>query len=335
MEENKHDIESEEISGDYVVKKNKKLNIFALVVCLIISATIWLYVMNTENSQYEKTYSEIPVLIEGDTVLEKLHDMSIISGYNSYVNVTVKGNKSDIDELALSDFIAYASVEDITTAGRHSVTVSVEPIKDVTFTNISGITIYVDKNVTTEFEIETDIGYSIANNYSFEYKSLIETVSVTGPAEVVDTIKHALVKYDLGTVTTSLKFKSSIELYDENYKLIENPYIVKNVNEAEVKVDITTNSEIPLSTVYTASDTDMYIYTVTILPETLIIYGDPIYVNKVANLEIELGDITAKTSGQVETSSVVIPTNTILRDGQTEIIRYTVEKTLKTPVVQP
>ncbi len=334
MKETNTEIQIENTKDDYVVKKDKKLNVVALIFCLIISLSIWLYVMNTENSQYERTFAEIPVLIEGDIDLYKTQDMSIISGYNSLVNVTVKGNKSVIDNLTTADFLAYASVEDLDIAGRHSVIVSVEPIKDVSFTNISGITIYIDKNVTAELDIDIDARYSIANFYNFEPTTNTKTISITGPQKVIDTVKHAIVRYDLGTVITSLKFKSTVELYDENFKLIENPYITKGVNEIEVIVDVTTETSIPIEADFTADDTETYNYTIKFTPSTLKIFGDPIFVEKVVSLKISLGNITGITSGQLEISKIVIPDNVILQDGQGEMIGYTVEKTQKTPTTQ-
>ena len=34
--------------GDYVVKKSKKNNVFAFIVCVLIALTIWIYTKNTE-----------------------------------------------------------------------------------------------------------------------------------------------------------------------------------------------------------------------------------------------------------------------------------------------
>jgi len=334
MKENKTEIVNEEQNDDYVIKKNKKLNILAIIFCLIVSLSIWLYVMNTENSQYEKTFTEIPVLIEGDNALEKMHNMSIISGYNSLVNVTVKGNKSVIDNLNPSDFRAYASVEELSVAGRHSVTVSVEPIKDVAFTNVSGITVYVDENITKELEIEIKPSYSIANTYSLDVSSISDKVEITGPRQVIETVMHATVEYDIGVVTKSLKFISDIKLYDENNKQIDNPYVTKSIGEIEVNVDVTTELSVILEPIFTANDTDIYTYSIKFTPKTLEIYGDPVYVEKVISIKINLGDISYKNSGEIELSGVSIPSNVFSKEGQNEIIEYTVERIPKTPDTQ-
>ena len=35
--------------GSYVVKKNRKLNIFAFILCLLVALLIWIYATNLEN----------------------------------------------------------------------------------------------------------------------------------------------------------------------------------------------------------------------------------------------------------------------------------------------
>ncbi len=39
--------------GSYVTKKNKKFNIFAFILCLLVAFVIWLYASNHENDKEE------------------------------------------------------------------------------------------------------------------------------------------------------------------------------------------------------------------------------------------------------------------------------------------
>ncbi len=47
--------------GSYVVKKNRKMNIFAFIFCLLIATAIWLYATNTEKrlEAEEQTESQL------------------------------------------------------------------------------------------------------------------------------------------------------------------------------------------------------------------------------------------------------------------------------------
>ena len=44
--------------GTYVVKKNRKMNIVAFILCVLIAAIIWLYATNTEDKEREEERTE-------------------------------------------------------------------------------------------------------------------------------------------------------------------------------------------------------------------------------------------------------------------------------------
>ncbi len=46
-----------EDDGSYVVKKSRKLNVVAFVVCFLIALVIWIYATNTENKDKTETQS--------------------------------------------------------------------------------------------------------------------------------------------------------------------------------------------------------------------------------------------------------------------------------------
>ena len=50
-----------EDDGSYVVKKSRKLNIFAFVVCFLIALVIWIYATNTEDKNKTETQSSSTV----------------------------------------------------------------------------------------------------------------------------------------------------------------------------------------------------------------------------------------------------------------------------------
>ena len=55
--------------GSYVVKNDRKLNIFAFILCVFASFFVWIYVMNTQNSDYTKTFSISVEVINEDDLL--------------------------------------------------------------------------------------------------------------------------------------------------------------------------------------------------------------------------------------------------------------------------
>ena len=53
LKENKS-VEYVSDDGSYVVKKSKKSNIFAFILCVIIAFIIWLYAVSVENHEQKK-----------------------------------------------------------------------------------------------------------------------------------------------------------------------------------------------------------------------------------------------------------------------------------------
>ena len=54
MKKNKNKNEVLEEDSSYVVKKSKKVNIFAFILCVIAAFFIWVYAMNAQNNNYTK-----------------------------------------------------------------------------------------------------------------------------------------------------------------------------------------------------------------------------------------------------------------------------------------
>ena len=67
------------------------LQIIARIVCLILAFSIWLYVIDNDSDDYEKTFTLIPVEVEGSETLAELNKMSVINLEESAVSVTVRG----------------------------------------------------------------------------------------------------------------------------------------------------------------------------------------------------------------------------------------------------
>ena len=62
--------ESSSNGGNYVAKKNGKLNIFAFILCLLIAFVIWLYASNLED------------ITKADLAASKEHTEAVVEGCN-------------------------------------------------------------------------------------------------------------------------------------------------------------------------------------------------------------------------------------------------------------
>ncbi|MBO5415795.1 MAG: hypothetical protein J6A83_04120 [Clostridia bacterium] len=232
------DMQQEQMSvegGAYVIKKNKKLNILAFILCLLASFFIWVYVMNTQNSNYTKTFSIAIEVINEDKLLEE-RGLSVFGVPEFPVSVTIQGKKSDVQKFSEQDFRAYIDVSTLKEAGSASVSVAVEtPTTAVSVMEVSPktINIHVDSLETVSVPIyahpHEGIGFEIND---------ITHVEISGPKAYVEAIHEAIVEiphsddYSEGETVIS----SDIKIYDKNKKQLSSLYMEFGVESVSVKV---------------------------------------------------------------------------------------------------
>ena len=57
-------VAAEHDDGTYIVKRSKKSNVFAFIVCVLIAFVIWAYAESTENKQSDDAQSETTAVTE-------------------------------------------------------------------------------------------------------------------------------------------------------------------------------------------------------------------------------------------------------------------------------
>ena len=82
------------------MQKNK---IVSMLLSLAIAMGLWLYVITTVSPGWEETIYDIPVVFEGETVLNNERNLMITSDRTVTVNLKVSGNRSDLVKLNKSN----------------------------------------------------------------------------------------------------------------------------------------------------------------------------------------------------------------------------------------
>ena len=331
------DNEKKDVREEALTPKKRKvraIDFVMIAVCFLAACFIWLYVTGIENGEYEYTFSDVVVNVDGASSLLHEQGLSLVTEQEYKVNITVKGNRREIMKYASEDFFAHIDVDSINSAGKHSLSIITEtPAKNITIvsTSPSVLNILVDETATKQVPIQTALHYNIADYITLHDPiPEVDTIEVMGPKSKIEQISYARVEYDLGTVTTSTNFKAPITLCDDLGVEIVSQYIKASMNEITVKVKVTATAAIMLTPEYTASDGDAYDYKVTFAPESLTLVGDPAVISKLEKLTVKIGNITSLKNGAVGVHQVVLPDDVSLADGEeTATISFTVEKTPK------
>lgn len=322
-----------EFDGRHTNKKRKlrAVDIIAYLICLVISFGIWVYVVTLENENYEYTFEHVEVQLDGVNELKNDRDLSIISGYDHKVSITVSGSRREILQYTAEDIFAHVDLGGITDADRYYLDIAVDLPDNIKFVSSepSKINVFVDETTTTTVDLKINLLYNVAADLTIhEPEPSIDKITVTGPKTVLDTISNAQITYDLGTVTTSVNFNSAIVLVDADGNEIGNPYIKTDVVDVMVKVPVTMEKTLPFVALYTATDTDRFTYTVAFEPESAKVSGDPKTVSEMTAIQVNLDNITNSRGGSVTTANnLVLPENVKLLDKGIKTVAYSVNKT--------
>lgn len=264
-------------------KRGTKADRWAMAVCLVMSVTVWLFVMSTDDPGFEKQLTGVEVNIEGSSVLSG-GNMSIINGYGNNVNVTLKGKRGDIGSLSAEDLHMYVDVSGIIEPGRYTLPVLLDLPKNSTLISIepSNIAVNVDVNSSTMIDVKVGLDYSMDASYSISETVLSkESVLVSGPKSVLDTVKYAGVNFNVGRIDKSLTLVGAVQLFDEYGNVISNPYVKSNVSEITVLIKVTTTKSVPLVAKISNNYSIM-----EFKPSTITVEGDPIVLNDISEISV-------------------------------------------------
>ena len=230
--------------------RKKGHNIFPKVVSVVLAFILWFYVMNVESPINEKVFRGVPI----EVILPTASELSVYSGYNATVDITVSGKRSDLNSLSIDDFHASVDASGYTQANKYSMPVSVEVPGNVTFVDksISALSVYLDIRATADIPVQikhTD--YTIAKGLELggdnEIEMSVNTIPVNGPKSVVETIETALVEISYGyEITSSVEASGSVQLIDKNGETVANPYVTTAVDNVNVTVPVFMTKSIDL-----------------------------------------------------------------------------------------
>lgn len=266
--------------------KGFRRDLVILIFSFLIAMSIWVFVKGTEDGEYEKTISLIPVQIVGANELEYNSNMSVISGYDNTVNVVLKGKRSDVNKYNASDIYAYVDVSKIDNSDRQMLTVTIDPLPNITITTISpsAIAVYADVIGSKEVDVVVKPYYTIDGAYFIDNDKItksIDTVVVTGPMSVLETVDSAVAETNIGKLTGSVKSTTSVYLVDNKGGKIQNPYLKVNQDMVEINIPVYLKKYITLTYEYDEKMFEGYDVNIELEFENVYVIGE---VLKVSNL---------------------------------------------------
>ncbi len=224
-----------------MLKKLTK-NIGLKLASLLIAFVLWLIVVNYADPVGSTTYSGVRVeLLNGDKLLEKGKVYEVINNTN-VIDVEIRASRSVLETLSYENIRAVADMEELSYLNNVKIQVYTNKSNDqldsiwqsrdqleLSVENLKEIPMTVNIAATGE-PAEGYVMGNISQNQN--------SVRVSGPESVVNTIAKAECSVSVAGRTSDLSTSADINLYDKDGNIVKHDNLKTNITTINVGVEI-------------------------------------------------------------------------------------------------
>lgn len=302
--------------------KNNK--IYSVILSVVIAFGLWSYVVNNVSEQADWTFYNIPVIREGEAVLNERNLM--VTGMSAKtVSLHLSGARDDLNRIDSSNTSVKVDLSAIQEPGQ-DIPLNYKPSYPsdvgsnafvVSDRNPAQILVSVDYRRTLEIPVQIKWTGTRSENYIYDTENSVldyPNITISGPAAVADMIHHAEIEVDLTGKVESISESFRYTLCDAEGNPVDAKQITTNVEEVRLSTQIQRIKEIKLKVdvVYGGGATGVNT-TVKVEPATIRVSGGEAVL-------AELGDtltLTTLNLAEIEKSSSEIPCAITLPEGVT------------------
>ena len=295
--------------------KRNKLGSFLLA--LVISLGLWLYVVSYIDTTHEQTLYNVPVGLEGKSILTADRGLMLLSEDDYRVNITVSGSRQEVSKINAGNIQVVANLSKIEEPGEHNLNYDVIYPGDVPTGTVNAkrdpdwITVVVARKKTKEIPVTVTYEGDVPADYIKDTAALEldhTYVEISGPEDVVDQIHHASISIDCTGRTESIYESLRYELQDLQGEPVDAEWITTNVSEVKVYLPVVMVKKLPLTVTLvdgggaTAATTKL-----SIDPAYISISGSETALAAMEELDLGIIELAQITKDQELTFDITLP----------------------------
>lgn len=288
----------------------------ALLLSFVIALGLWMYVRTYVNTDYEQTFYNIPVALEGKTRLSD-RQLMLLSEEEYVVDLKVHGSRQDVSKINSGNIQVVADLSDINEPGEHNLTYSIIYPGDVPTGAVSAerdpdrVTLIVARKKTKEIPVQVNLEGDVPANY-IKDNAAVEldhsVVEISGPESVVDQIDHAAITIDCEGRTETIYESCRYVLQDKKNTPVDAAWITTNVSEVKVYLPVSMVKKIPLKvTLVDGGGATEDTTTVQIEPKEISVSGSETALNALSELNLGTIDLSQITEDTVMEFEINLP----------------------------
>lgn len=241
--------------------KNK---ILTALLSLAISFGLWLYVVTVISPESEQTFYGISVELVGTSSLDE-RDLIIISDTkNLQMDLTLRGNRSDLNKLNQSNIVISADVSGIKQAGEHEISCRISfqsGTADVISQEPETIKVVVAEQIQKTVPVKVETIGSPASGFEADMDNILleyTEITVKGPKDIVEQVGSAVAFLDLTSKTESVSQTYALTLYGQNnQQLTSTQFVSVNRSDVHISLQIYRFRKVKLNFRFDYTDTDL------------------------------------------------------------------------------
>lgn len=234
--------------------KNK---IWSMLLSLTIAFTLWYYVITVVSPGSVETVYDIPVVFEGETVLNEDRGMMITSASaDVLVDLKLSGNRTDLAKVNKGNITIKVDLAKVYDPGEHELTYTISFPGDVPIGALTveskypeTIKLAVEKRIKKPVDVRVNFAGSAPEGYMADTENReldYPVVNISGPASVVNLIDHARIDVDLTDRVESISESFRYILCDAEDNPVDVAMITTDVAEVHMNMRIFRFKQIPL-----------------------------------------------------------------------------------------
>lgn len=288
------------MEGKSQTMKEKLFNNLSLKILSVLCAIVlWAIIVNIYDPTTGVTISNVNVeLINTGSLTANNYTYEVVEG--SKISVYISGPKSVITDIKSSDIVATADLSKISAFASY-VDIHVKVVKDGReIDNIevtprtTAVKLEIENRVTKEFDIKPIEVGAVNDGYVMtELNCYPNTLRVTGPSSLVESINSVGAQCDLNGLYTDYSGTANIVLFDADDNAIENDALVLSRTEVEYKVKVNLKKTVKVKCLGTIGEVRQgYIFKgLELSLEEVTILGEAQAVNQIQEIVIPASEL--------------------------------------------
>lgn len=313
-----------------------KRKIITAVISLAVAFALWNYVVSVVGPEYEDTFRDVAVSVDGESMLEQ-RGLMLISDKTPTVTLRLSGNRSDLNKLNASNIKVAVDLSRIYDPGVKTLTPSISFPGNVASgaitvqsRNPSFVTLEIVRRHTKEIPVEIQyVGEGLSEEYVKGKADLsLEKLHIAGPEEEVGSVAKAIIQVELNSNTkTEITGAFDYILSDANDNPVKTKHTKVTTEDAEqitLSLPIERVVELPLvlEIIEGGGATGEH---VKISPETIMVSGREELLTNLTEISLGKLDLSTMTESADLVYEITLPEGLTNRTIPTATVKVSFE----------